>query len=165
MRLECSLVPQLSAALTLVALAVGCGGGDVPKLGQVTGIVTFDGKPLEGATVTFEPAAGGATTSIGKTDAAGAYELFYTKDAKGATIGDHTVRITSYGSIGEGCDRKIVPEKVPARYNVRSELTAKVARGSNTFPFDLKSGGEVIQPDSEDAPARRPAGRSATGCF
>lgn len=145
---------------TLWALVAGC-GGDAPKLARVTGTVTFGGRPLDGATVIFEPTGGGLPPSVGTTDASGKYELQYSRDASGATIGEQVVRITSFGSVGEDCERQIVPEKIPARYNMKSELKASVQRGSNTFDFNLQPGGEIIQPDAEQ-PAARPA--VFTGC-
>jgi len=41
-------------AATMVALLIGCGGSG-PKLAPVKGIVTLNGKPLEGAVVSFQP--------------------------------------------------------------------------------------------------------------
>jgi hypothetical protein len=38
------------------------------------------------------------------------------------------------------------PEMLPTRYNLNTELTADVADGPNEFDFQLKSGGEVVQP-------------------
>ena len=55
------------ALITLSLFFIGCGGGaasDAPDLGQVSGVVTMDGKPLEGAMVTFEPT--GAAALHGK---------------------------------------------------------------------------------------------------
>lgn len=45
----------------LCLLALGCGGQQLP---QVTGTITVDGKPAEGAVLLFHPNGGGAT-SIG----------------------------------------------------------------------------------------------------
>ena len=42
------------AAVAAAGLLVGCGDSG-PKLAPVSGIVTLNGKPLEGAVVTFEP--------------------------------------------------------------------------------------------------------------
>ena len=48
-----------------------CGG---PKLTKVTGVVTYNGKPLENATVQFAPDAGGVVGAA-NTDATGKYDL------------------------------------------------------------------------------------------
>lgn len=61
--------------------ALGCsGGGEAPpKLGptvELTGIVTLDGKPLEGASVRFAPKSEkGYHGAVGQTDSSGKYEL------------------------------------------------------------------------------------------
>src|SRR5262245_57778273 len=149
------------SGFAILALVLGC-GSDGPNVAPVEGTVTFGGRPLADATIRFEPAEGVLPPSVGKTDAEGNYELHYSKDARGATIGDQIVRITSFGAIGEDCERQIIPEKIPARYNMKSELKVTVKRGSNTFDFDLTPGGEIIQPDAEQ-PAERPA--AFTGCY
>ena len=151
----------LSVGRFWLALALGCGSGG-PNVAPVEGKVTFGGKPLADATIRFEPAEGVLPPSVGKTDEEGKYELYYNKDVMGATIGEQIVRITSFGAIGDDCERQVLPEKVPARYNMKSELKVAVKRGTNTFDFDLKPGGEIIQPDSEQ-PAERPA--AFTGCY
>jgi hypothetical protein len=113
------------------AILCGCGGPgkDVPKLGTVTGVVTLDGEPLENAMVQFVP--DHARMSGGKTDAQGKYELNFNERLKGAAIGKHKVRIT----VGSPME----PQKIPAKYNVQTELTAEVKEGPNTINFDLTS--------------------------
>lgn len=86
---------QLSLGFVVATILVfgGCSGNSVkyPTLASVTGTVTLDGQPLEGATVTFVPATGRA--SSGLTDASGYYSLQYTKTIAGATLGQHRVMI------------------------------------------------------------------------
>src|SRR5690554_4043220 len=57
--------------LLLVTVA-GCGGSDLPT---VTGRVTLDGAPLPNAFVEFVPTEGQGSTSSGRTDEAGEYDL------------------------------------------------------------------------------------------
>lgn len=141
---------------TIAALAVlyaaGCGGGagDTPKLGYVTGVVTFEDQPLAGASVVFQPENG--RPAIGKTDAEGKYELVYIRDTKGCKTGFNSVRITMADEEDEEGNEdspaddaapqsrptKVTPEAIPVRYNTRTELTAEVIPGPNTFNFDLK---------------------------
>ncbi len=67
------------ACIVLLPLAVlacmvwGCNPGAVPTV-EVSGTVTLDGKPLEGAMVGFYPATGGAPAT-GQTDSAGKFKL------------------------------------------------------------------------------------------
>jgi hypothetical protein len=61
----------------LCALAVlGCPGTTTLQTEYVEGVVTLDGEPLEGATVTFVPvSAGQGMSATGLTDAQGKYTL------------------------------------------------------------------------------------------
>lgn len=126
------------ALLVAVALVIlpGCGPGqDVPELGEVTGTVTLDGKPLANAQVRFEPES--AALSIGLTDGNGQYELSYVNDAKGAAIGKHVVRIEWFPDPDEPAQEAVL---VPARYNTESTLTAEVKAGKNeNVNFELTS--------------------------
>jgi hypothetical protein len=118
------------AGIICVVVLAGCGGSDLPELGQVTGTVKMDGNPLAGATVTFAPEKGAASTAV--TDASGRYELVYIREHKGALLGLHSVRI-SKPSEDESSD------VVPAAYNTETTLSADVKSGPNQFDFDVKS--------------------------
>lgn len=115
----------------------------------MTGTVHLDGKPLEGALVTFYPqvsgaeAATGAATSMGRTDADGKYELILDRNTKGAQVGKHLVYIETLEEGGGGDYGNGRGEEVPKRYNSASELNVEVTSGSNTIDFlDLTSDGE-----------------------
>jgi hypothetical protein len=117
-------------------LIAGCGSGN--GFARVKGKVTFNGQPLEGATVKFQPTAPGGSSSSGVTDADGRYELMYTFNTPGATPGEHTVSIGTAGTFidDEGCEVER-PERVPARYNRRTTLKRIVRPGRNTINFEL----------------------------
>jgi hypothetical protein len=146
----------------LVFVLSGCNSEKIPGLGQVTGVVTMDGKPLPDATLVFTPAEAGATASFGQTDASGKYELYYSRGHKGAKVGEHSVTINNFRDSGESGQGS--KETIPAKYNVKTELKATVNRGANTIAFDLKGGGEIFQPNEEPGTGKK-KGRSATGCF
>jgi hypothetical protein len=133
---------------SLPVLLTACNPEKVPKLGAVTGTVTMDGQPVADAAVTFDGANPGEPPSLGQTDSSGKYELYYSRGHKGATIGEHVIRISTYGG-STADDAEPRKETIPARYNVKSELKAEVKRGANNHNFDLKSGGEIIQPGQE----------------
>lgn len=123
---------KLVACGLFIVAAVGCGGppADLPDIGAVSGVVTLDGQPLENARVMFTP--DHSRPSGAMTDANGRYELVFNEKIKGAAVGKHKVRIT-LGSAME-------PEKLPAKYNIKTELTADVKPGPNEdINFDLKS--------------------------
>lgn len=133
------------AVVGLVA-ATGCGSNVAP----VSGRITLDEKPLVNATVIFEPDSdlkNPGPGSQGKTDANGEYALqLFTGEAKGAIIGKHVVRITSYegddGTVPSSNPNETVFRKslVDERYNSKSELKFEVQPGGSTSAnFDLKS--------------------------
>ena len=122
----------------MVLCTLGCGSGG-PAMGQVSGKVTLDGQPLANATIEFRPREGrpsGATT-----DASGDYTLQFTAHKTGVLIGEHTVKITTEGEIEdpETGETTEVPERVPAKYNAETTLTATVSGGKNTINFELTS--------------------------
>lgn len=129
-------------ALALVTTFCGCGGPG--NVGTVTGTVTLDGQPLPDALVTFTPT-GEGSPSAGRTDSNGVYKLMYTREAEGAELGDHTVRITTYSQGNPDGDPPVAatPEKVPSKYNVKTELKVTVTKGSNTHDFPLDGQGEI----------------------
>ena len=123
------------AGIVAVGIQAGCGGPS--NVGQVTGTVTLDDQPLEGALVTFSPTEEGGSSALGKTDSAGAYTLTYSPGVSGAEIGENRVTISTLTA---------GTEKVPMEYNTQSKLKADVKAGSNTFDWDLKGGGPVYSP-------------------
>lgn len=132
----------LMTCLFLFASLLGCSGQkqELPELGEVTGKVTLDGKPLAEAVVDFYPQAAQnksqARTSTAATDENGIYKLMYNNDTAGAILGEHIVRITK----NEGGAEVAGPEMIPAKYNEKSTLKANVVKeGPNKFDFDLKS--------------------------
>jgi hypothetical protein len=145
--------------VVLVFGSAGCGGSsDTPELGEVHGQVKLDGNPLPKAMVKFQPVAGGRHSS-GETDDNGEYELQYSLNAKGALIGKHKVSI----STGSKTDDESVPEKVPTKYNVQTELEVDVKAGDNELDFDkLDSKGEILQPG--EAEKKAPSKRRSDGC-
>lgn len=84
----------------LLAVTSGCGPSTkLPPTVPVTGNVTFNGSPVEGATVTFVPVdAMTGKTASGDTDAQGNFQLqtfvAATTQAKGALVGDYKVTVT-----------------------------------------------------------------------
>lgn len=97
---------RFMALMGLLAL-VGCGSdphvANRPDVVPVTGVVTLDGAPVEGATVTFVNTAGMAPgeqvtgrSSVGRTDESGRFELTTFESGDGAVPGGYTVTVTKY---------------------------------------------------------------------
>ncbi len=127
--------------MCLVTICCGCGGNS--DLASVTGTVTLDGKPLENAQVTFAPTTAG-TTSYGRTNSNGEYEMLFSDSEKGAWLGENLVRITT-ADVGTG-DSPGRKEIVPSVYNQETKLKAVVEKKANVFDFELESkAGKVKQ--------------------
>jgi hypothetical protein len=138
----------LVLGLALV-LALGCGGGK--KFAPVSGKVTLNGRPLPGATVSFQPIAPAGSVnapapgSAAKTDANGEYTLKVSTGQNGAWVGKHRVEITLLSpQIGEGDERHSrrgppLGDKVPPRYNRDSKEVVEVPPGGMTKDFTLTS--------------------------
>lgn len=123
---QCFILP---VALMLVA---GCGEGG-PDRGQVSGVVTWDGKPIADATVSFMPSQGRA--SVGTTDQNGVYKLAYAKGQTGALLGDHKILISH-----DPNDLTIKPDReLPAELSQRKKTPLKrtVEPGNNAFDFEI----------------------------
>ncbi len=128
--------------ILILVCFIGCfGSGEpLPELAKVTGTVTLDGKPLEGAIVSFTPLEvaekGRGKSSSGGTDAEGKFQLMYNTDTPGAIIGEHRVLVNKL----DGNMEDAGPEMIPARYNINSEITKTVTKSDpNEFTIDLKS--------------------------
>jgi len=139
-------IAKLFAIAAMLVIA-GCSSrpADEPPLGRVRGKVTMDGKPLAGVDVVFLPEKG--RPSVGSTNAAGHYDLWYIHRTMGAKVGPHKVfvrptEMPSEEAAANGSSRGApgaLPPKIPAKYTKRSTLAAEVKPGRNTFDFALES--------------------------
>ena len=136
-------------AITMAA-CVGCKPGHKgPATAPVTGVVTFNGEPVSGATIAFQPGEGGRSAA-GITDASGRYQLSTYARNDGAVPGDYKVVIVKYDDTpsGSGTGKDYVPPDgpipepkslIPKKYasGESSGLKATVATGQNTLDFTL----------------------------
>lgn len=149
----------------LVLGTFGCGGSGFPDPTPVTGTVTHQGKPVEGAKVTFLSQTGGRSASA-TTDASGKYSLTTFNTNDGALPDEYTVTIAKYdeadtggsiddtqGAMGSDYDAMMTASasgsggidkeasKLPAKYADAAEsgLSRTVAEGQpNEFNFELE---------------------------
>ncbi|MBN1911319.1 MAG: hypothetical protein JW818_16370 [Pirellulales bacterium] len=134
-------LPCIVVAVVVAAICPGCSEGRYP----VQGAVTFDGKPIDEGTITFEPADGQGPTT-GARIVAGKYEL--TGDSA-AWPGKKTVRIIAVRKTGRkvrdefsasGAMIDEVQRYIPDIYNTNSTLSCEVTPdGLNQIDFHLKS--------------------------
>lgn len=145
-------------AASALLLPLGCGGveADYEKLGlvEISGTVTLDGSPVEGAVVMFFSPE--ETFCYGTTDSSGYYTLKLNSEKTGVVPGDKVVRISTTASTGEeeggggagegegdeedpDAKRAAKEERVPECYNKKSKLQVTVTESDSSFNFDLKS--------------------------
>lgn len=126
---------RFSFAAFALLLLLGCGGGGV-ELGQVSGQVTLDGKPVTDLIIVFHPTAradginAATRQAMGETDAEGHYVLGTHSPGDGAAVGQHRVKILPAQREGG------VPGILPSGY------VAEVQSGSNTIDLELQPFGK-----------------------
>ena len=131
--LACTLAPLVFA---------GCGGSSTPKTYPVTGVVTFQGRPLPDAVVMFF--AEGGRSATGATNAQGEFTLTTFVPGDGALSGPKKVALGEPAVEPKEGDYS-VPEPKPPRFPVRytdpnqSGLQFEVKPGEeNKFTIELK---------------------------
>jgi hypothetical protein len=118
------------APIVLLVAWAGCSESG-PQVAPVHGRVTLDGQPLPHASVVLRSSDN--SPSGGRTDQNGNYQLIYKRGVMGAFIGSNDVSILEDTQVTHG------PQRVPARYNEKSELQVDVKPGDNEINFDLTS--------------------------
>jgi hypothetical protein len=153
---------RISAMLLLALGVLGCGSGSTgPALYPVVGTVTYQGKPLAGARITFIPEKEGAI-AIASTDSSGKFTMKSGTDA-GVAAGSCkvTVSLMDSGAGGGGLAVDMKPEDMqklamegklqaalqaqekgsllPAKYGKSDStpLTLEVKKGDNNFTIEL----------------------------
>ncbi len=130
-------ISRRTIGLLAIILAASCGCGDGPTTFEVSGTVTFDGKPVERGEISF--------VSVEPSGAPDGGVIADGKFSFRATVGKKLVRIT--GSRPLPADRQTSPEMgllyedfIPDIYNSQSELSFEVSpKGGNTRDFQLTS--------------------------
>ena len=131
---------RLACVCVVLSTLIGCSGApdDQPETGMVTGKVTLGGNPVSGAKVFFTPVDGGRTSEAVTQDD-GSYELIYLRDIKGAKIGEHQVRITTFEQpevLDDGTQAEGRPEAMPPEFSQGTELRT-VEAGEQVIDFEI----------------------------
>jgi hypothetical protein len=144
----------------LAGLVVVCGcGGDQPgaapakNVVNVSGTLTYQGKPLENFSISFVPADEGKHTAFGMTDSSGNFKLGTNLPGDGAAVGKYKIGVT-YSGPTDVSDSSVTaspiddvkqmpkpPVKIPAHYAdpETSQMTQDVPPGGLTdLKIDLK---------------------------
>ena len=163
---------QLSLTLVIFLTLIGCDrSGRLPGLVPASGTVTFNGAPVEEATVIFVPDSveSNMRSASATTDAKGKFTLATLQHADGAYPGSYKVTVTktlttgdlvweeSANDPGRGrlIDTQMVADMLPAKYGNEntSDLTVDIPpKGSRNLVLDLS--GEV------DSKPRKPDTRA-----
>ncbi|WP_437193784.1 hypothetical protein [Planctomicrobium sp. SH527] len=122
--------------VTLIVLTQGCGSGSAKPMGTVTGTVSLNGEPLKEGRIIFRDTTGEEASGASKVEG-GTYKLM-------VPPAEMKVEITAYREVpgkfmelNPGVKTPVIEQFVPAQYNAKSELTAKVVAGKNNFDFSL----------------------------
>ncbi|MCA9247983.1 MAG: hypothetical protein KDA42_12730 [Planctomycetales bacterium] len=123
------------AALTLLALTLGC--GNTRELGEVRGIVRYNGKPLEFGSVMFQPSAG--RPAVAQIQSDGTFVLSTPTEGDGAPVGQNQVRVTCYeiqkpgASVSDAEENAFGKSLIPEKYAsyATSGITVDVKPGDN----------------------------------
>lgn len=127
----------LLLALSALALLSGCSTG--PPMGTITGEVTLDGQPLKEGRIAFLPVDGerptaGTTITDGKFETKAPVTKMRVEINANKVIGKRKAYDTPQSPVADE-----VVELIPTRYNIESELSLDVQKGSQTVKYDLES--------------------------
>jgi len=134
-------VPRWPAVAACLVVLLGCGRRDIGATAR--GVVTIDGKPAPaGIRIDFQPQGPTGSPSMGVTDAAGQYELWFTAADKGVMPGECRVMLQPSREHGpDGTPR--IPEalkslRLPEEYaGERSPLVRTVQPGRNQIDITI----------------------------
>ena len=132
--------------LILAVLLFSFGCGPKNELGRlpVSGEIKLNGQPLDQGTILFAPKQAQGVSSGGDI-LDGAFQI---EEHKGLTPGSYFVRIYAADEEGEdvepqlpGPGIKTKRERIPPKYNLRSELklVVEASQGEAVFDLDMKS--------------------------
>jgi hypothetical protein len=116
------------------ALLAGCGGGE--QLHDVSGTITFEGKPIPKGLIFFDPdSSKGTTGTQGFANIeAGRYDTAVAGKGKGIRGGAYTIRIS-------GFDGVVGPEAPFGKFLFpEHQLTKELPAQKQTFDYDVKKG-------------------------
>jgi hypothetical protein len=141
--------------LLVTIVIVGCSKSS--GNGEVEGVVTFKGEPLEGIQVTFMPdpaKQSSGPSAVGYTDAQGRYKLVSDNNHPGVVVGHHRVTLRDLKAAAAAPSRSVgsprrSPDEASAKTNPNAEAIAKALKAffdASTTPLskEVKSGPQTF---------------------
>ena len=133
--------PTVLVAALLISVLVGCNRR--PRVAPVSGVVKYEGQPLEFGAIMTQPAQGQPARGMIQSD--GSFVLSTFDEGDGAIVGTHKVRISCYEAQRDGMqasEGEISLGKllIPRKYTLydQSGLTLEVANdGNDQVIFEL----------------------------
>jgi len=128
---------NIMLAIMAALLMSGCGAGDDGRDGRADagGVVTLDGSPLEGATVSLVPQ-GDTPSAVAKTDANGEFTFTTHTPNDGAIPGQYKVTVSKVemsGGVSEDEANELMAAGKPVPSPTRKELVpAKYTKANST---------------------------------
>jgi hypothetical protein len=95
----------LIALFPLLSIVAGCGGSTGPELTRITGLVTFDGKPVGPGTVGFVPIDPLGSPASGTIEKNGKFKMSVFNPGDGALPGSYKVAVTVVKEPAHGDDK------------------------------------------------------------
>jgi hypothetical protein len=139
---------RLVSLLVMVIWLTGAIAGCQPRTNRlpVSGAITLNGQPLDGATIRFT-SIDGVKSANGALVREGRFQI---PKEKGLLPGTYHIEISAPDNnappilVGAGPGQpgiRTAPERVPAEFNINSKQTIEVKTGGdNNFTFDIVSG-------------------------
>ena len=131
---------SLSCRVGLACLLVPLVGCEVEKpVTRVSGVITYEGKPVESGAITFFPVDGKSPTA-GAVIAQGEYSAVVALGEMKVVISAPKVvgRRKLYANSPQSPEMDLTVEALPERYNERSSLKVVLASAVERRDFDLK---------------------------
>ncbi len=129
--------PKIWLLMSAICFQAGCSGSGQPdyELKSVSGTITFEGQPVENASVVFDAHSG--ARAYGLTDSMGQFQLETHRHGKGAPAGEYLVKVLSKE------DTKVKEASEPLEISMlyQENGVAKVVvnnESESRFTFDLK---------------------------
>ncbi len=149
---------ELMGWLCFVAMSMGCSGGvdkskaNRPITALANGVITYNGKPLDGALIVFVPDASGGTSAAAVSNSKGEFTAMAFSPEQGAVPGKYTVTVSKMlepaveqpdESGHDAPVAKVVKPKslIPIKYSQSKTSTLKVevpAEGTESLKLEMK---------------------------